>query len=172
MSRLPTNFRAQSTFLLDYKIEDTAKELEGFCESPVEVAFGTAFMLLGEFVYSQVALHEPGYDGHVDPLAFEFVLKCQHKIGKHRVDFLASWSFDDPASKRQKIIVECDGHNFHERTKEQAQRDRAKDREWQNAGYRVFRFTGSEIYRDAFACATEVFEALCAISDEANGAGK
>lgn len=169
MSDLPRGFRDQAYAIWDYHIDGVANELRSFCESPIEVAFGTAFMLLGEYHYSQVALHEPGYEGKADSMNFEFVLQCQKKIGRHRVDFMASWSYEDYPTK---IIVECDGHNFHERTKEQAQRDRAKDREWQKSGYRVFRFTGSEIYRDAFKCATEVFEALLSIADEANGAGK
>lgn len=161
---LPRNFRQQAYELFDYKIDTIAAEMESFCESPIEVAFGVAFMLLAETTYGEVALHEPGYEGDVDALAFEFVLKCQKKIGSYRVDFLAAWTYDDIPTK---IVVECDGHNFHERTKEQAQRDRARDRDLQNAGYRVFRFTGSEIYRDAFRCATEVFEALLLIGEEA-----
>lgn len=161
---LPRNFRQQAYELFDYKIDSIAAELSSFCESPIEVAFGAAFMLLAETNYGAVALHEPGYDGEVNAHDFEFVLKCQQKIGRYRVDFLASWSYEDYPTK---IVVECDGHNFHERTKEQAQRDRARDRDLQNSGYRVFRFTGSEIYRDAFKCATEVFEALIVIGDEA-----
>lgn len=164
MIDLPKNFRTQAQELFDYKIAETASELARFCESPIEVAFATAFMLVGEFEYTVVALHEPGYDGYVDPLLCEFVLKCQYPIGRHRVDFLVGWTYQDYPTR---IIVECDGHNFHERTKEQAQKDRAKDRDWQNAGYRVMRFTGSEIYRDAFKCAREVFEALQNIADEA-----
>jgi very-short-patch-repair endonuclease len=163
MSELPRQFRQQAYEIYDYRIDMVANELRSYCESPIEVAFGTAFMLLGDYHYGQVALHEPGYDGEVNALEFETVLKCQQKIGRHRVDFVAHWTYPE---YQQKIIIECDGHNFHERTKEQAQRDRAKDRDWQNAGYRVFRFTGSEIYRDAFKCATEVFEALGMIADE------
>ena len=53
-------------------------------------------------------------------------------------------------------VVECDGHEFHERTKDQAQRDRSRDRRLQEAGFRVFRFTGSELYRDPIGCAREV----------------
>lgn len=165
MSELPRKFREQAYALMDYKIDLVANEMRSYCESPIEVAFGAAFMLLGEYQYSQVALHEPGYEGEVDPLAFETVLQCQKKIGRHRVDFVASWSYPEYPTK---IIIECDGHDFHERTKDQAQRDRAKDRDWQSAGYRVFRFTGSEIYRDAFQCATEVFDELGRIADEAN----
>jgi very-short-patch-repair endonuclease len=54
------------------------------------------------------------------------------------------------------LAVECDGHDFHERTKEQAARDRSRGRALQAAGYTVMRFTGSELYRDPIACVLEI----------------
>jgi len=56
------------------------------------------------------------------------------------------------------LAVECDGHDFHERTKEQAARDRSRDRALQAAGYTVMRFTGSELYRDPMKCVREVLD--------------
>ena len=58
------------------------------------------------------------------------------------------------------VVVECDGHDFHERTKEQAAHDRQRDRWMQTAGWSVLRFTGSEIRRDPHGCAREVVEFL------------
>jgi hypothetical protein len=52
-----------------------------------------------------------------------------------------------------RAVIECDGHDYHERTKEQAAHDRARDREMQRLGYLVLRFTGSEIWRDPIGCA-------------------
>lgn len=54
------------------------------------------------------------------------------------------------------LVVECDGHDFHERTKEQAAKDRARDRHLLLEGYEVFRFTGSELWRDPWGCAGQV----------------
>lgn len=45
-------------------------------------------------------------------------------------------------------MVECDGHNYHERTSEQAKRDRKRDRDLTSQGFTVVRFTGSEIVSD------------------------
>ena len=59
-----------------------------------------------------------------------------------------------------KIDVECDGHEFHERTKEQAARDRSRDRELTLNGWTVLRFTGSEVHKSAAMCAEQVFEAI------------
>ncbi len=56
----------------------------------------------------------------------------------------------------QKIVVECDGHDFHERTKDQARRDRSRDRDLQAEGWRVLRFTGSEIVSNPELRAAEV----------------
>jgi hypothetical protein len=46
------------------------------------------------------------------------------------------------------IIVECDGHDFHERTKEQAANDRLRDRTLMGDGWMVVRVTGAEIMAD------------------------
>lgn len=85
---------------------------------------------------------------------YEIVISPQCELCGYRVDFLISVS--DAQGRTHSAVVECDGHDFHERTKEQAQRDRKRDRTLQAAGYRVFRFTGSEIYRDPIAPAREI----------------
>lgn len=78
-----------------------------------------------------------------------------------RVDFeMYYWCFGDNSNAQgwKTLIVECDGHDFHERTKEQAKKDRSRDREAQLDGATVFRFTGSEIYRDAWGCAAKIVD--------------
>lgn len=79
----------------------------------------------------------------------------QAPIENRKVDFLFS-AFDYGKDKWRRLVVECDGHNFHERTKEQAARDRSKDRKATLAGYDCFRFTGSEIWRDPWGCAEQI----------------
>lgn len=56
--------------------------------------------------------------------------------------------------------VECDGHDFHDRTQQQASYDRARDREMLRAGLPVIRFTGSDIHHDADKCASDVVDIL------------
>lgn len=61
--------------------------------------------------------------------------------------------FDDLLTKvdfyityyNKKICVYADGHTYHERTEEQALRDRNIDRQLQEMGYVVLRYTGKEI---------------------------
>lgn len=59
-----------------------------------------------------------------------------------------------------KFAIECDGHDFHEKTKEQAANDRRRERVLMINGYHVIRFTGSEIFDNAKACASEAFEII------------
>lgn len=86
----------------------------------------------------------------------------QVNVAGWRVDFLvhvfADWAREDQPGPMgwNKLIVECDGHDFHERTKEQAARDRDRDRQAQLAGIEIFRFTGSELWRDPLGCADQV----------------
>jgi very-short-patch-repair endonuclease len=78
--------------------------------------------------------------------------------------FVLDWPIDfvlaviDDSGQPHWLAVECDGHDFHERTKEQAARDRERDRRLQAHGMQVMRFTGSEIYRDPIKCVTEIIE--------------
>lgn len=86
-------------------------------------------------------------------------LEAQAPVLSYRADFLITAKFYDRPDKRM-IVVECDGHDFHERTKDQAARDKKRDRAMTTAGFSVLRFTGSEIHRDASACAKEVSKLL------------
>ena len=58
------------------------------------------------------------------------------------------------------LVVEVDGHEFHERTKFQAASDRQRDRAMIAEGFRVIRFTGQEVFRDPGKCAREVSNLL------------
>lgn len=86
-------------------------------------------------------------------------IEMQSPVLGYRADFLVSAKFMG-RSDISRIVVECDGHDFHERTKEQASRDKRRDREMTSAGFLVLRFTGSDIHRDAIGCAHEVSKLL------------
>lgn len=62
-----------------------------------------------------------------------------------------------------RVYVELDGHDFHERTKEQASRDRSRDRSLTGPYSMVLRFTGSEVYADPCGCIAELAGKLEAI---------
>lgn len=67
---------------------------------------------------------------------------------------------DEDRYRVYKFAVECDGHEFHEKTKEQVRSDRFRERCLMKEGYTVVRFAGSEIFDDAQKCALEVWEII------------
>jgi very-short-patch-repair endonuclease len=100
--------------------------LAPLCESPVEAAFWSA------------AYFELSKLGRLTP---------QIEVGPYRLDFgLETETF--------KLAIEIDGHDFHS-TKEQKATDYQRDRYLQSQGWRVIRFSGSEVYQDASKCALE-----------------
>ena len=83
-------------------------------------------------------------------------IRPQHKVCNHRTDFMIEY-------RDVRAVVECDGHDYHERTKEQAQHDRELDRAFQREGFRVFRFTGREIWQSPEECAASMIRDLQAV---------
>lgn len=92
-------------------------------------------------------------------------IKRQVAIANYRADFLVTGR--DNTGQKVSIVVECDGHEFHEKTKEQADRDKGRDRVLQSLGHQVVRFTGSDIHRNADRCAMEV-RAMIALGEDRN----
>jgi hypothetical protein len=70
--------------------------------------------------------------------------EAQVQIGPYRADFRIG-----------KVIVECDGHAYHS-SKDQRGRDAERDIYLQRQGYRVARFTGTQIAHNAAACVAQV----------------
>lgn len=120
------------------------------CKSPIEQIMGTALLFTGN-----------GYDNlkfspncfPIEYPEFGSIFQCQSKIGSYSADFLITCCFKGLYSR---VAIECDGHNFHEKTKEQAQRDKARDRYFASKNIVVLRFTGSEIYKDVDKCVEEI----------------
>ena len=148
------------------------EETFSYCESPIEKMMFVALTLCGRERFDEVILkHESKKFTDIREGIDKFVIECQHEIGNYRVDFLVSLisnlPVDDPERDGYKIIeikndiiVECDGHDFHEKTKEQAKRDKKRDRSLIDLGFNVYRFTGSEIWENPFDCAWQVIENL------------
>lgn len=73
---------------------------------------------------------------------------------KYRVDFLIIVDYKNQGKKQ--FVIECDGYEFHQKTKKQVEDDNKRQRALQAAGYEVIRFSGSEIYNKPFLCALEI----------------
>lgn len=129
---------------------DCATVLFSACQSPIE-----------EIMAAIIAFIDTGYDyveyaGQANP-KFGAVVRSQYEINKYRVDFLISCYCDDAV---RHIAIECDGHDFHDKTKAQAARDKSRDRAITAHGVSVLRFTGSEIFRDPMKVGTEIESAV------------
>ena len=74
--------------------------------------------------------------------------------GSYSVDFLIVP--DDPLLDKINVAIELDGHEFHEKTKGQVQKDKARERAIVQQGVTVLRFSGSEVVRNTRGCVEEV----------------
>lgn len=116
-----------------------------YIESPIEQIFITAFELYmklnnKEFImlFSQMPI----------------------KIGKKK--YVADFYFEKDKyincfNTNKRIIIECDGHEFHQKTKEQVKRDNEREYALKMAGYEIIRFSGSQIYNEPFKCAEDTY---------------
>lgn len=119
-----------------------------FCEeieSPIEQIFKTAF------------------DLYIDLLEKEHIFLFSQmpiKIGNKR--YVADFYFEQDQyvnkfDTNKKIIIECDGHEFHQKTKEQVKRDNEREYALKMAGYEIIRFSGSQIYNEPFKCVEDTY---------------
>jgi len=112
---------------------EVAARLAKFTESPIETMLGVALL---------------------DVINKDWRLIPQLEWRSYRID----WCLHRPG--KIDIFIECDGKEFHTKP-EQVARDRRRDAEITKAGIKLFRFTGSEIFRNARGCAFRVYhEAL------------
>lgn len=110
--------------------------------SPIETMFVEALGRRGAYQ------PDTGRVSSVDGIRVEAQAQLKIETIAYSADFL----FTAPLWR---LVVELDGHDFHERTKEQAARDRSRDRALLLAGYEVARYTGSEVFADADRCLDE-----------------
>jgi len=78
------------------------------------------------------------------PAHIKALIKPQVMIGKYRVDFLL-WD----------VIIELDGYAYHSK-KKQRQHDTTRDRYLTTAGYRILRFTGTDVVHNLLRVKNEV----------------
>lgn len=121
-------------------------------ESPIEKILLLALELVshelyrGEFIfYSQedIPCGDKEYRADIDVCKFErnlwFFGSESHIVGCN-------------------TLVECDGHEFHEKTKEQVKKNNERDMALKKEGYEVLHFSGSQIFQDPIKCAKDVLE--------------
>ena len=147
-------------------LEELEEEQEKVIESPVEQMFFTEWRFR-RFVNKKLeeAYLEPQYQDKT--------------TGKYRLDFNVDFiqeayilgrsiEYDEVVMQVEplKLGIEIDSHIWHEKTKEQASYDKERERFLVSKGWRLLRFTGSEVFNNAPKC---VDEALKMRSDLAEG---
>ena len=129
-------------------------------KSPIEQIFG--------FVYDIVRIDKYGF---IDSEIYGW--ESQKEIITAGCRYYADFHFCVPCVSKTTgsahVLVECDGHDFHERTKNQVEYGNNRDFNLKNAGYEVIHFSGSQIYKDPFSCAEKVLMYLNNIMVGNNG---
>jgi very-short-patch-repair endonuclease len=91
---------------------------------------------------------------HVHGIRLEPQKQLQTSDGIFKIDFVVS------AEPDVRLAIEIDGHDFHEKTKAQVSRDKARERAIVRTGYTPLRFSGSEVFGNPRKCVNEVVEAI------------
>lgn len=131
---------------LEYGLE-RARDVFAQCGSPIEELFLAHAIAFAHDTFA--------WDAEIGRWENEKIeIRQQVTIESFRVDF----TFTLAGSVG--TVVELDGHEFHERSKRQAERDKSRDRRLQELGWKVLRFTGSEVWRAPEEAVTDVFRVL------------
>lgn len=125
------------------------------CKSPIEKIFFFTWDLVTTRYF---------YDGiYVYP---------QYEINVNNKQFFADFMiFSENYKNDVKIIVECDGYDYHS-SKEQIKKDNERDIILKTAGYDVVRFTGSQIFNDPIKCVEETMKLVLTKSGKYMGGKK
>jgi len=114
---------------------------------------------------------------------FELFPQVKNKFtGKYILDFQVDFfafimnSYDSKYVGHEQAIsekvemqflgIEIDSHIWHEKTKEQAKRDKERERFLVSQGWKLLRFTGSEVFMDAHECVEETLKVAYKLSSQ------
>ena len=134
------------------------------CESPLEEKLAHGFANLAGFEWRRPE-DDPWEVGRWP--GWLLALLAQPQYGPYRADFgISTWVHEDNEPTPFNVIIEVDGHAYHERTPEQAEYDKSRDRFMTATNANIFRFTGREVWRHAEACASEVLTYVTRIQQQ------
>ena len=170
-----TNFILANSYLSLYEKLNAASS---FTKSPIEKALLHALIIRGidkaQRVNVSNGLEKIPYKFGEITYCNKLSIVSQYQVGNYKVDFFILYEdifhqsiaesnrFPLSIFKIPSLIVECDGHDFHERTKQQISNDKKREREIQKlkSEIPIFRFSGSDIWKDVFAVADEILNYL------------
>jgi very-short-patch-repair endonuclease len=97
-----------------------------------------------------------------DKTLYYMTICPQYKVDKYTIDFMyfifAKEDNQEECKMIGKFAVELDGHDFHEKTKEQVRKAKERDRFLLLKGIETMRFSGSEVFNDVLIVHKGVFE--------------
>jgi very-short-patch-repair endonuclease len=83
----------------------------------------------------------------------------QHKIDADGQSYIVDFFISKPGQSIR-LVIELDGHDFHEKTRAQVAKDKTRERALIRQGFTVLRFSGSEIARNSRRCIGEVIAVI------------
>ena len=154
MREFSAGFESQLWQLCIQQAAELAAYLDDkICQSPIEADMATALSMTVDLLRNEPATILIPTVKRPQVKVPHFYIKPQVQIGRFRVDFVVGVSWG-----AVEAIVECDGREFHHSTREQIERDRARDKELEAIDYKVFRFPGTEIHNAPINCAIAVWD--------------
>lgn len=117
------------------------------CESPIEQILAIQM----EWI-KLLDMHN--FNPFIDVLSIENQKEIHCNNRKYRVDFYIPVQYKN--QELIKFVIECDGYEFHQKTKIQIEKDNNRQRDLQKAGYEIIRFSGTEIWHKPYQCACEI----------------
>lgn len=150
---------AEESFHCDMYMDCTS----GAIQSPIESLFYIALNFVNKtsFLCRFSTLQHYTIGHHERLLIFP-----QHSVGKYKADFVVFYGIVSNEEEKNVsydgkwVAVELDGHQFHEMSEPQRRYEKERDRFFQKEGYLVFRYTGSEIFKNPIKSAAEVMAYL------------
>lgn len=134
--------------------------------SPIEQMLFCALKIVQEMAYINVA--EPiEVNGKWYSVGLGII--PQFKIKNYKVDFLVHYGShitQGNQKDKKEIVVECDSKQFHDRTNEERRLEKQRERIIVANGYKIFRFTGSEIVKNPLKVASEIIGYLTDLEED------
>ncbi len=126
--------------------------------SPIEDIFFIAIRLQ---CHEMLVEFEPApiYNNSTDQVTYPDGIYIDHqvKVGSYNADFMITHIKE---KESHRIIVEVDGHDFHDKNKYQRAYEKSRDRFFLKSGFKVFHYTGSEVVNDPHRVAFEVLKEI------------
>lgn len=127
--------------------------------SPIEQLFVAAIHVMAKANFEPINPNPSrAADGHQFS-SHGIHVEPQFSIDRYRVDFRIE-RFGNYGHSTGVVLVELDGHEFHDKDKKQRSYEKARDRYLAKSGFVVLHFTGSDVVADPYKVAHEALDAV------------